>query len=117
MSVLVKGMEMPKSCNDCEIEVYVAKDEAVWCGKEIRIIKRHCAEYEYYHQDIPKPDWCPLVEVKTPHGRLIDADELKKEFPHDTDWEYPVNTNEYVCESIDDMPTVIDAEGETWGST
>lgn len=20
-----------------------------------------------------RPDWCPLVEVKTPHGRLIDA--------------------------------------------
>ena len=24
-----------------------------------------------------KPDWCPLVEIPTPHGRLIDADALK----------------------------------------
>lgn len=38
--------------------------------------------------------------------RLIDADELKKEFPKDSDWEYPVNTNEYVCEMIDAQPTV-----------
>ena len=27
-----------------------------------------------------RPDWCPLVEVKTPHGRLIDADEFEREF-------------------------------------
>lgn len=38
--------------------------------------------------------------------RLIDADALKQEFPKDTDWEYPVNTNEYVCEIIDSQPTI-----------
>lgn len=38
--------------------------------------------------------------------RLIDADALKKEFPKDTDWEYPVNTNSYVCEMIDSQPTI-----------
>lgn len=38
--------------------------------------------------------------------RLIDADELKKEFPHNSDWMYPVNTNEYVCYVIDAQPTV-----------
>lgn len=61
---------------------------------------------------MPRPDWCPLVEVPTPHGRLIDADELKKEYPHDVDWEYPVNTNGYVSESIDNAQTVVEAEGE-----
>lgn len=24
-----------------------------------------------------RPDWCPLIEVKEPHGRLIDADEIE----------------------------------------
>lgn len=43
------------------------------------------------------------------HGRLIDADELKKEYPHDTDWDYPVNTNSYVVRSIDDAQTIIEA--------
>ena len=38
--------------------------------------------------------------------RLIDGDALKKEFPKDTDWEYPVNTNGYVCETIDEQPTI-----------
>jgi hypothetical protein len=25
---------------------------------------------------VERPDWCPLVEIPTPHGRLIDADKL-----------------------------------------
>lgn len=39
-------------------------------------------------------------------GRLIVADALKKQFPKDSDWDYPVNTNSYVCEVIDNAPTV-----------
>ena len=46
------------------------------------------------------------------HERLIDADELKKEYPHDTDWDYPVNTNSYVVESIDNSHTIIEADKE-----
>ena len=38
--------------------------------------------------------------------RLIYAETLKKEFPKDEDWEYPVNTNEYVCEKIDEQTTI-----------
>ena len=53
-----------------------------------------------------------LIDVPEPHGRLIDAEKLKNEYPHDTDWDYPVNTNCYVCESIANAPTVIEAEGE-----
>ena len=34
-----------------------------------------------------------------------DAELLKLDFPQDEDWEYPVNTNEYVCERIDKQPT------------
>ena len=50
------------------------------------------------------------VPLPKKHGDLIDADELKKEFPKDEDWEYPVNTNEYVCEMIDKAKKVIEAE-------
>jgi hypothetical protein len=50
------------------------------------------------------------VPLPKKHGRIIDADALKEEFPKDTDWEYPVNTNEYVCEMIDNAKTLIEAE-------
>ena len=53
------------------------------------------------------------VPLPKKYGRLIDADALKDEFPKDTDWEYPVNTNEYVCEMIDKAKTVIEAEDGT----
>lgn len=52
------------------------------------------------------------VPLPKEHGRLIDADELKKEYPHNTDWDYPVNTNCCVVESIDNSPTIIEADKE-----
>ena len=50
-----------------------------------------------------------VVELP-PHGRLVDADKFKEEFPHDEDWDYPVNTNSYVVETIDKSPTILEAE-------
>ena len=58
MSVLIKGMEMPKRCGGCPLRGV--------CKQRIYI--------EY------RPKDCPLIEVPTPHGRLIDADELEKGF-------------------------------------
>lgn len=51
MSILIKGMEMPKTCDDCFLPL----------------------QYCPYAM---KPDGsCPLIPVP-PHGRLIDADAL-----------------------------------------
>lgn len=61
MSVLMKGMEMPKDCIDCFAETY---NECMATGKIVNSIGR--------------PDWCPLVEIP-PHGRLIDADKLERQ--------------------------------------
>lgn len=37
----------------------------------------HCTAIKEYRTagapyGMSRPDWCPLVEIKTPHGRLID---------------------------------------------
>lgn len=37
-------------------------------------------------------------------ARYIEAEALKKHFPHDEDWDCPVNTNSLVCELIDAQP-------------
>ena len=60
MSVLIKDMEMPSNCNDCDIDFCIFKYEARDDISETR------------------SDHCPLVEVPTPHGRLIDADVIEK---------------------------------------
>ena len=67
MSVIVKGMEMPNNCAECER----------WS------ICKCLKEYEDYESilyavddgDLVRADGCPLVEIPTPHGRLIDIDD------------------------------------------
>lgn len=108
MSVIVKGEPMPEACAFCPcfrddsidgVHAYQCKATFVTYGKE--------DDWIWY----TRPNWCPLVELPEKHGRLIDADELKGQYPHDSDWEYPVNTNEYVVQTINEAPTIIEAEG------
>ena len=58
MSVLIKGMEMPKSCWDC----FACHDG--WCIINQKIEGHRTVTHS-----------CPLVEIP-PHGRLIDADDM-----------------------------------------
>ena len=51
---------------------------------------------------------CPLIEVPTPHGRLIDADELANKTFYSTTGA-PYITYKTFCNA----PTEIEAEGET----
>jgi hypothetical protein len=54
-------------------------------------------------------DYCPLVEIPTPHGRLIDADALKTAFPTS---ENATNIKvSAVRRAINRMSTIIEAEG------
>lgn len=51
-----------------------------------------------------RPDWCPLRPLPEKHGRLIDADELVRLLG---DWGR-TTSNEFV----NNMPTIVEAEGE-----
>ena len=69
MSVIIKGMKMPKSCDSCDLIQF--DDEG---------LEAHCPLSPYYRWCGTPPDYrpegCPLVEIPTPHGRLIDENEL-----------------------------------------
>ena len=65
MSILVKGWDMPDDCKTCDFCHYdgfigfcFANDEKI--------------------ADEGRREDCPLTEVPTPHGRLIDADKMEK---------------------------------------
>ena len=61
MSVLIKGMEMPKSCKDCPCRKFAYNN---W-------------DRPYNYCDVTGDVTfvnCPLVEIPTQHGRLIDAE-------------------------------------------
>ena len=67
MSVLIKGMEMPKNCDDC----LLAYDSIICSVTREPFYK--CGEQTGFDSETMRLPSCPLVPVP-PHGRLIDVD-------------------------------------------
>ena len=104
-SVLIRGMEMPECCNKCNFGRWSSIHQTAAC-------ERHgydpCFE-DYSREHLSKrAHFCPLVEVKEPHGKLIDASELNM---------YDVSPVSGFCvigateEDIELADAVIEAEG------
>ena len=103
MSVIVKGMEMPKTCNDCGLR------DSFDCWITDSYIE---ARFSKRNED------CPLVEIPTPHGRLIDVDEpmtkistMMQEPDYQHEGENWMVGLIMARDAIDEAPTVIEAEG------
>ena len=90
MSVIVKGLEMPTSEEKCKF-FQPAPFRAPFC-----VINGVCHGI----------DVCPLIDVPTPHGRLIDADVLKQKKKHSNEFA----ENVVSVAEIDWTPTIIEAE-------
>jgi hypothetical protein len=71
MSVLVKGMEMPKSCGDCLIGNSL-------CCSLMPGVPALWKEYTIAVKENRRHSDCPLIEVPEPHGRLGDLDKLEQ---------------------------------------
>ena len=87
--LLIKGMEMPQNCSNCNWSRYSFPN--AWCS-----MTHHKVDIEVAKNG--RPDDCPLIEVSEPHGDLIDRDALPT--PR-VEWEDVVNA-----------PTVIPASTE-----
>lgn len=107
MSLIIKGMEMPKNCMECDLH-FTARgldEECIFSNDTVE----DCTERRLYR--------CPLVEIPTPHGRLIDADRLME----------VIEKNSYLLkgyynslengmfltgikQAINEAPTIIEAE-------
>lgn len=106
MGVYIKGMEMPKSCDECRIMEFEDTNcvPELFCGCPI-VFNAHPQGVGH------RPDYCPLVEVP-PHGDLIDRDALMKKlnncmFPSD------MVTTRAVSMAINwlkESPTIIESE-------
>lgn len=104
MSVLIKGMEMPKHATvDGEKDTVYKCAVLVHPDNTVELVIDGIFVTPYYNgHDIQR---YPLTEIPIPHGRLIDADKLEYElceFGH-----YKVNKAE-----IDSSETIIEAEVE-----
>ena len=104
MSILIKGMEMPKSCSDCPM--------LDW---DLDYIKCKVTGRHFKVKEEPfgarRVNDCPLIELP-PHGRLIDASELEREIsrwiPHPD--KYINKRNSDFLYYIKDTPTIIEAD-------
>lgn len=79
MGLYIKGMKMPTSCNTCPMLEGDSFDGLCHAASRWLDDDEYWRWYLYPEGDVDdsRPLNCPLVEVKTPHGRLIDADELE----------------------------------------
>ena len=68
MGVYIKGMEMPKKCYGCFGEYHPVNLLSGTC----KLTGESTDGYAYKCRED-----CPLVEVKEPHGDLIDVEEFK----------------------------------------
>ena len=115
MSILVKGMEMPKRCLDCPMyDCYNYNCQMYAFGIPAR----------YNRDGNTRPEWCELVELPEKHGRLIDADTIMEQWGLDKATKYRNETAEQqhfsystmmmyeIADILDDAPVVIEAEGE-----
>lgn len=103
MSILVRGLEMPKCCRDCKL--YERGQDGIYCKVT------HSFEWDESKQFKPwkhKMKNCPLVEIKTPHGRLIDATGIDNATA--TKEDYPDGAILIPKGAILAAPTIIEAE-------
>ena len=69
MGVYIKRMAMPISCADCPLRCYDIDDQK-YCGASGNSIRF----------EIKRPSDCPLVEIPSSHGIMIDINEFLEEF-------------------------------------
>ena len=99
MSILIKDMEMPTKCTKCPIA-------------DISAEYYFCEKIDWFGEK--RPSDCPLVEIPTPHGRLIDA-----KFVYEICGEKQGRASSIgemqgiskVWKAVKRLPTVIEAEG------
>ena len=106
MSLIIKGMSLPSGCNMCQLHVlcfdyYVCRAKKLERGGYLDVDDQVIAGIRHR--------CCPLVEIPTPHGRLIDADRLLVVLKSMASTNQSVPT-EAVLGLIDHQPVIIEEE-------
>lgn len=100
MSILIKGIDMPKSCGECEFDYNLEGGGYEWW--ECVILHDDINQFDTRRTD------CPLIEIPTPHGRLIDASELIKSYMKGTKTD--IDDFYDTIDIIDNAPTILEEE-------
>ena len=101
MSILIKGMPMPKSCWDCPFGKEKQFDVGIICT---------LLDGTTFDTTSRPTSMCPLIEFP-PHGRLIDADAMEKEVCGECKHGEHKYENCIEC-ALANAPTIIESEGD-----
>lgn len=71
MSILIKGMQMPDNCSECQLEY-----DQMMCPIAGRWYEQSNLDIGFDPNKDRLPE-CPLVELPEHHGRLFDQDDVK----------------------------------------
>lgn len=104
MSILIKGMEMPKNCYECLVRNQGFSGDGMKCGKTGSVLS-------WYDGNRKRMDDCPLVSVPS-HGDLID----RKPFVEfiKTHWD---GYDQWFVGQLEARPTIIPADPAEEGET
>ena len=103
MSIILKGIDLPKSCGGCEFNYCLEGGSYEWW--ECVILHDDINQFDTRRTD------CPLVEIPTPHGRLIDADKIDyDEFWHREGQGFTIAVCQGAEQIIKEQPTILEAE-------
>ena len=108
MSVIVKGMEMPTKCCECDAEYC----EENFHGDEFdRVCSFIYNGYTEKIRDSGRRDDCPLRPLPEEHGRLGDLDEIKNKLAKDKREAFTKH-DVWLMISRYGAETIVEAEGE-----
>lgn len=90
MSVIIKNMNFPDICENCRMCVIQWTQDNdpmsfAYCNAAEEFIAKASDGSDKIVSTaiLSKMDWCPIIDIPKPHGRLIDADALADDLDAD----------------------------------
>lgn len=110
--ILIRGMEMPKTCCQCDLKIY--DPEMRWDENGIKQIGAWvCKRTREIIWNTQRGENCPLIPLPEGHGRLIDGTDLYSTLDggFDVDLDDLPETKDAILGMIAQADTIVPAEG------
>lgn len=99
MGVYIPKMKKPKCCGECLL-----------CLDDSRIANGYCMIFHRHVNMTELDEKCPLIEIKTPHGRIIAESEITVVYGQTLETHFDGYTSRAYNLNYTDAPTVIESE-------
>ena len=106
MSVIIKGVDIPKNCSECPCCRHDSLDGLHRYQCNVKLIT--FGEFDSWIFK-KRPNWCPLRPLPEKHGRLKDVDAIIEDIRKNSESYF---ADDFAHEWIERQPTIVEAEGD-----